>query len=72
MTRNAAAVSKAYAAGESGINEVLVARRQAVEAALAARVAQANAREAYLRLLLDAHELWAFDQHGAEGAAGAQ
>jgi outer membrane protein TolC len=61
MTRNAASVSKAYAAGESGVNEVLTARRLAVEAALAARLAQANAREAALRLELDAHRLWAVD-----------
>jgi outer membrane protein TolC len=61
MGRNATMVSKAYSAGETGINEVLVARRQAVEATLTARLAQANAREAYLRLLLDAHQLWAFE-----------
>lgn len=58
MARNAATVSKAYAAGESGINEVLTARRLAVEAALAAKLAQANARETELRLQLDAHRLW--------------
>ena len=61
MGRNAAMVSKAYAAGEIGINEVLVARRQAVEATLTARLAQADARESHLRLLVDAHQLWAFE-----------
>jgi outer membrane protein TolC len=71
MSRNAESVSRAYAAGESGINEVLVARRQAGEASLAARLAQADAREAYLRLLIDAHQLWAFDDHGPESAAAA-
>ena len=66
MGRNAAMVSKAYAAGETGLNELLIARRQAVEATLAARLAQADAREAHLRLLLDAHQLWAFEEAGSE------
>jgi hypothetical protein len=70
MGRNAAMVSKAYSAGEAGLSEVLVARRQAVEATLAARLAQADARESNARLLLDAHQLWAFeDAHGGETSA---
>ena len=72
MGRNATMVSKAYAAGEAGLNEVLVARRQAVEATLAARLAQADARESHARLLLDAHQIWVFEDHGSEGAAHAQ
>jgi outer membrane protein, heavy metal efflux system len=72
MGRNATMVSKAYAAGEAGLNELLVARRQAVEATLAARLAQADARASHLRLLLDAHQLWAFEDHGAEGPVHAQ
>jgi hypothetical protein len=69
MARNAATVSKAYAAGESGINEVLTARRLAVEAALAAKLAQANARETELRLQLDAHRLWALEAERHEDEA---
>lgn len=69
MARNAALVSKAYAAGEAGLNELLIARRQAVEATLTARLAQADARESHLRLLLDAHELWTVED-SAEGEAG--
>ena len=72
MGRNATMVSKAYAAGEAGLNEVLVARRQAVEATLAARLAQADARESHLRLLLDAHQLWAFEDDAQEGPAQVQ
>lgn len=69
MARSAALVSKAYAAGEAGLNELLIARRQAVEATLTARLAQADARESHLRLLLDAHELWTVED-SAEGEAG--
>lgn len=67
MVRNATAVSKAYVAGEVGISEVITARRLAAEASLAARVAQANAREVELRLQLDAHRLWAPDTSGEMG-----
>ena len=67
MGRNTAMVSKAHAVGEAGLNEVLMARRQAVEATLAARLAKAGARESHLRLLLDAHQLWAFEDSHQEG-----
>ena len=55
-------VSKAYAAGEVGIAEVLAARRQAQDAQLQAVTALLSAHEAYSRLRLDAHEIWALDE----------
>jgi hypothetical protein len=59
-------MAKAYAAGEADLNQVLLARRQAVEATLAARLAQADARESHLRLLLDAHRLWDLDEDNSQ------
>ena len=64
--RAATMMAKAYAAGEADLNQVLVARRQAVEATLAARLAQADARESHLRLLLDAHRLWDLDDDNSQ------
>jgi cobalt-zinc-cadmium efflux system outer membrane protein len=58
---NADLVMKAYGLGESNLIEALQVRRQAIEAALAAEAAQIDALEAHARLLLDAHEIWAFD-----------
>lgn len=55
-------VSKAYAAGEVGISEVLTARRLAQDAQSLAVTAQLSAHEAYSRLRLDAHEIWALDE----------
>ncbi|HEU4842770.1 MAG TPA: TolC family protein [Burkholderiaceae bacterium] len=59
--RQAALTMKAYAAGEVSLSEALLARRQALEAALAAQSAQLEALQAYARLKLDAHLLWAFE-----------
>lgn len=47
--------------GEAGFTEVLLARRQALEAMLAADGARVDALENRARLLLDAHVLWDFD-----------
>jgi outer membrane protein TolC len=58
---NATLLEKAWRFGEGQISDLLVARRQALEARLAAAQAQLDASEARYRLLLDAHELWAFD-----------
>ncbi len=69
MTRNAELTARAYKLGESSLNDVLVARRLALEAGLASRNAQLQAQEARYRLLLDAHLLWPLD-HEAEDAAG--
>ncbi len=67
LERNASLVSRAYALGESGLAEVLAARRYASESALAARNASLDAAESRYRLLLDAHLLWPFDEDEAQG-----
>ncbi|MBN9462388.1 MAG: TolC family protein [Burkholderiales bacterium] len=47
--------------GETGFTEVLLARRQALDAALLATAAHVDVLESRARLLLDAHRLWDFD-----------
>lgn len=54
--------ARAYQLGEGSLNDLLAARRLANEAQLAARVMQLDALELRYRLLLDAHQLWAFDE----------
>lgn len=49
---------RAYALGESGLAEVLAARRLAQEAALAEHRASVDAIEAVARVEVDAHERW--------------
>ena len=66
MQRNAELMTRAYSLGEMGLSEVLLARRQALEAGLAAALAQLNARESRYRLLLDAHQLWPLDKDEGE------
>lgn len=61
MTRNADLTARAYQLGESSLNDVLVARRLALESGLASRNAQLQAQESRYRLLLDAHLLWPLD-----------
>lgn len=53
--------ARAYALGEQGLADVLVAKRLALEANLAATLAQLDANEARYRLLLDSHQLWPID-----------
>lgn len=53
--------ARAYALGEGSLNELLLARRQANEAGLTARLMQLEAQELRYRLQLDAHRLWAGD-----------
>lgn len=55
---SAEAVAKGYSLGEFTVTELLLARRQALEADLAAALAQLDALEAMARLQLDAHEIW--------------
>lgn len=69
MQRNAELMTRAYSLGEMGLPEVLLARRQALEAGLAAALAQLNARESRYRLLLDAHQLWPLDRDEDEAHA---
>jgi len=69
ITSNTDLMARAYALGEAGLSDVLTARRQAIEARLAAAIAQLDASEARYRLLLDAHELWPLDEEHEAGAA---
>ncbi|MHB9118661.1 MAG: TolC family protein [Burkholderiales bacterium] len=62
MQGNADLMGRAYALGEAGLTEVLMARRQALDASLSATLAQIDAAEARYRLMLDGHELWPLDQ----------
>ena len=49
---------RAYALGESGLAELLVARRSELEAALAERSAAVDAIETVTLVRIDAHDLW--------------
>ncbi|WP_426397234.1 TolC family protein [Ralstonia sp. R-29] len=53
--------TRAYRAGESGLTELLAARRSLAEALLAARLARVDALEVDSRLQLDLHRMWDFD-----------
>jgi outer membrane protein TolC len=69
IRNNAELVAKAYTLGENSLGDSLNARRFALESSLAETLAQLDANEARYRLLLDAHQLWAFgndaDEHHA-------
>ena len=58
MEDNARLLEKAWRLGEGQFGDLQTARRQDIEARLAAGQAQLDANEARYRLLLDAHELW--------------
>jgi len=64
---SSALAARAYALGEHGLSEVLLIRRQALEAGLAATLAQIDANETRYRLLLDSHQLWPIDADEHEG-----
>lgn len=61
MEDNARLLEKAWRLGEGQFADLQTARRQAIEARLAATQAQLDANEARYRLLLDAHLLWDLD-----------
>ena len=61
MRSNAELVAKAYRLGESSLSDSLTAHRLALESSLSEKLSQLDANEARYRLLLDAHQLWAFD-----------
>ena len=61
----AESVTRAYAAGELGVAELLAARRQSLDAQLLAAVSLLTAHENQARLQLDAHQLWALEEHDA-------
>lgn len=65
VRQNAELMTRAYSLGESSLSDVLTARRLALESSLAELVAQLDANEAHYRLLLDAHQLWPFEEHEA-------
>ena len=67
MQRNEEKMARAYALGEMGLNEVLVARRLGMEARLAATLARFEAAETRYRLLLDTHQLWPLGNETEEG-----
>lgn len=61
MEENVRLLDKAWRLGEGQFAELQTARRQMIEARLAATQAQLEANEANYRLLLDAHQLWSLD-----------
>ncbi|WP_084199480.1 TolC family protein [Noviherbaspirillum autotrophicum] len=62
---NTEVVSKAYSLGEAPLSDLLLARRQSLDAGANAEAARFDALEAHARLLLDAHVIW--DLHASEG-----
>ena len=63
MAQVAQLATKAYALGEVSLTESLQARRNALEASLTAQAARWDALAAITRLRVDAHQLWAADEH---------
>lgn len=68
LEQAAVLAARAYELGEGSLADTLLARRQANEVQLAARLAQLDALEARDRLLLDAHQLWVFEREHAHEA----
>ncbi|MFA5242650.1 MAG: TolC family protein [Sulfuricella sp.] len=67
MQRNETKMARAYELGEMGLNDVLLARRQGMEARLSATLARFEAAETHYRLLLDTHQLWPLGNEEGEG-----
>ncbi len=67
IQRNEVKMARAYELGEMGLNDVLLARRQGMEARLAATLSRFDAAEAHYRLLLDTHQLWPLGNEEGEG-----
>lgn len=61
MTENAALIERAYTLGEAGLQDLLIARRQAASSANSALQAQSEALRAYYMLVIDAHWVWDLD-----------
>lgn len=66
QARAAARVAVAHGLGEVGLSEALLARRLAIDAALTDSSARIDALENRARLLLDAHQIWDFDDPSSE------
>ncbi len=58
LSQAAHMTERAYHLGEGSLSDMLLARRLAFDAQLAAQLAQLDALEKQDRLLLDAHQLW--------------
>lgn len=58
MARNADSMVRSWQLKEASLSDVLLARRLAVESALSAALARAEAEESRHRLLIEAHILW--------------
>lgn len=61
MRNSADLMARAYQLGESGLSDLLTARRQMQDAQLGAINARLDVAEARYRLLLDTHQLWPID-----------
>lgn len=66
MQRNAALLQRAYALGETDLQSLLLARRQAAAATLNAQEARLAALRAYYLLRVDAHEIWDMEREEHE------
>lgn len=65
IAQSAQLQARAYELGESPLADLLLARRNALEAQLAADAAALDAMQAQARLLLDTHHIWAAPEEGA-------
>lgn len=61
MAENATLMERAYTLGEVGLQDLLIARRQAAGSANSALRAQAAALKAYYAMVVDAHWVWELD-----------
>jgi len=66
MRRNADSMLRSWQLREASLNDVLVARRLALESALSAALAQIDAEESRYKLLIEAHILWNDPEEEAE------
>ncbi len=71
-TDSAARIERAYSLGESGLAELLTARRTALEAQLSEQRARIDAIEAVARVRVDAHGLWHHHTGGSDVGGHAQ
>lgn len=67
MSSNEEKIAHAYALGEMNLNDLLLARRQGMEARLGTDLARLAAAESHYRLLLDTHQLWPLGREEEEG-----
>ncbi|MEI7970306.1 MAG: TolC family protein [Betaproteobacteria bacterium] len=58
MQRNAASITRSWQLREASLNDVLIARRLALESGLSAALARIDAEETRYRLMVEAHLLW--------------